>query len=76
MSENVKDADVLQELSERHDEVMAKLDALEEKIQNVLNDYFGKVSASLEQLQDIDVSNDSLPSGAAYTADSLLEQNS
>jgi len=53
MSSEVSEVDYLQELSERHDEVMEKLDDLEKKISMVLDEYLGKVEAlTNEALQE------------------------
>ena len=43
MSSETAEVDYLQELSSRHDEVVAKLDELEKKITLVLDEYLGKV---------------------------------
>lgn len=44
------EADYLQELSSRHDEVMLKLDELEQKISSVLDEYLGKVETSASEI--------------------------
>ncbi|MDO4575828.1 MAG: hypothetical protein Q4D98_11505 [Planctomycetia bacterium] len=44
MSTTATDNDYLQELTEQHDEVIRQLDELEERINEVLNAYLGKVA--------------------------------
>lgn len=46
------ETDYLQELSLRHDEVMEKLDELEERIAAVLDEYLGKVESTAQELQE------------------------
>ena len=49
MSTETAEVDYLQELSSRHDEVVAKLDELEKKITLVLDEYLGKVKAITDE---------------------------
>ncbi len=49
MSSETAEVDYLQELSSRHDEVVAKLDELEKKITLVLDEYLGKVKAITDE---------------------------
>ena len=49
MSSETAEVDYLQELSSRHDEVVAKLDELEKKITLVLDEYLEKVQAITDE---------------------------
>ena len=49
MSSETAEVDYLQELSSRHDEVVAKLDELEKKITLVLDEYLVKVQAITDE---------------------------
>lgn len=52
MNYETREVDYLQELSDRHDEVMEKLDELEKKISSVLDEYLGKVENSALEAQE------------------------
>lgn len=51
MNNETPTADYLQELSDRHDEVMERLDDLEKRISSVLDEYLGKVESSAREVQ-------------------------
>ncbi|MBQ6109171.1 MAG: hypothetical protein IJK97_13240 [Thermoguttaceae bacterium] len=55
MSSETAEVDYLQELSSRHDEVVAKLDELEKKITLVLDEYLGKVKAITDEALNDDL---------------------
>ncbi len=51
MNEETLGTDYLQELSDRHDDVMEKLDELEKMINSVLEEYLGKVESAAKDAQ-------------------------
>lgn len=53
MSTTTSEVDYLQELAQRHDEMMQELDKLEEKIEGILGGYLDKITQVSEKIEKI-----------------------
>lgn len=53
MSTSTLEIDYLQELAQRHDEMMQQLDDLEQKIENILDGYLDKIALASEKIEQI-----------------------